>query len=89
MLKADQAPYFETCPRCGVGGLETLKTHAFCVNCNYEEIYDDEFCVTPRWALDAIMEASKPKKKDPKIIEPPTSIALRKSNDAESDGSAA
>ena len=55
MLFSDQTPYFDTCPRCGVGGLEILKTHAFCVNCNYEEIYNhDEFYSIPQWALDAI-----------------------------------
>lgn len=89
MLKADQAPYFEKCPRCGVGGLETLKTHALCVNCNYEEIYDDEICVIPRWALDAIKEASKPKKKDLNTTESPARMILRKPNRTKSDGSAA
>ena len=60
MLKADQAPYFDNCPRCRTGGLETLKTHAFCVNCNYEEIYSDELCVIPQWAID-VLKSAKPK----------------------------
>ena len=60
MLKADQAPDFLSCPRCGVGGLERLTTHAFCVNCNYEEIYSDDLCVIPQWAIEALKTA-KPK----------------------------
>lgn len=62
MLKADQAPYFGTCPRCGEGGLETLSTHAYCVNCNYERIYSysEEVYSIPKWALDAI-KTVKPK----------------------------
>lgn len=61
MLKADQAPYFHSCPRCGIGGFETLRTHGFCVNCNYEEHYgSDELCVIPDWALEALKTA-KPK----------------------------
>ncbi len=71
MLFADQSPYFDTCPRCGVGGLEILKTHAYCVNCNYEEIYhNDEFYSIPQWALDSI--ASKPSRKE--LIDEPDDI---------------
>lgn len=63
MLFSDQTPYFDTCPRCGVGGLEILKTHAYCVNCNYEEIYGhDEFYSIPQWALDSL--ATKPVRSD-------------------------
>ncbi len=57
MLNADQAPYFDTCPRCGEGGLETLSTHAYCVNCNYEVIHSEELCVIPQWAIDALKTA--------------------------------
>lgn len=61
MLNADRAPYFESCPRCGVGGLERLSTHAYCVNCNYEEISSSaELCVIPQWAIDAL-KSVKPK----------------------------
>lgn len=48
---------FSDCPRCGERGFEKLRTHAFCVNCNYEEIYSDELCVIPQWAIDAIKAA--------------------------------
>ncbi len=52
MLNADRAPYFATCPRCGEGGLERLRTHAFCVNCNYGEIWDSgEIVSIPDWVL--------------------------------------
>lgn len=51
---------FSECPRCGEYGLERMRTHAFCVNCNYEEIYSDDLCVIPQWAIDAI-KAVKPK----------------------------
>ena len=27
--------YLRTCPRCNERGYEVLKTHAFCVSCNY------------------------------------------------------
>jgi hypothetical protein len=61
MLNADTAPYFESCPRCGVGGLERLSTHAYCVNCNYEEInFATELCAIPQWAIDAL-KSVKPK----------------------------
>ncbi len=66
MLNADQAPHFKTCPRCGTGGLETLRTHSFCVDCNYEEIYSDELCVVPQWALDVL----KPTKAKSVVREP-------------------
>ena len=51
---------FCNCPRCGERGLEKLRTHAFCVNCNYDEIYSDELCVIPQWAIDAL-KTVKPK----------------------------
>lgn len=57
MLNADQASHFHSCPRCGTGGLERLRTHAFCVNCNYDEVYSDELCVIPQWAIDALKTA--------------------------------
>ncbi len=62
MLNADQAPYFHTCPRCGVGGLERLSTHAYCFECNYSESYDEgEFLAIPKWVLETL-KAEKPKR---------------------------
>ena len=43
MLSADKAPYFKTCPHCGMGSLETFSTHSYCVNCNHSESEDDSF----------------------------------------------
>jgi hypothetical protein len=51
---------FCQCPRCGERGLERLSTHAFCVNCNYDEVHSDELCVVPQWALD-VLKTVKPK----------------------------
>lgn len=51
---------FSDCPRCGECGLERMRTHALCVNCNYEEIHSDELCSIPQWAIDAV-KTVKPK----------------------------
>lgn len=51
---------FCMCPRCGEHGLERFSTHAFCVNCNYDETHSDELCVVPDWAL-AALKTVKPK----------------------------
>ncbi len=88
MLNADRAPYFATCPRCGVGGLERLKTHAFCVNCNYEEIYGSELCALPQWALASIKGPAK-ERKQRVIKETPRLDLFRKSLETKPDGSAA
>jgi hypothetical protein len=73
-----------------VGGLETLKTHAFCVNCNYEEIYSDELCAIPQWALDAVKEASKPKKQAKKTVATSSAVVpMACANGVKPDGSAA
>lgn len=42
MLNADRAIVFEKCPRCGEHGLERLRTHTHCVNCNFFEDYTKE-----------------------------------------------
>lgn len=61
MSHEDQACYFGKCPRCRERGLERLSTHAYCVNCNYEEIHSSgEIAVIPQWAIDALKSA-KPK----------------------------
>ena len=57
MLNADSVPYFETCRRCGVGGLERLSTHIHCVNCQYWEGEDDDYYQIPRWAIDFFKQA--------------------------------
>ena len=55
MLNADRAPYFETCPRCGEGGFESLSTHSHCVGCQKwlgEDDEYDQYDQVPRWAID-------------------------------------
>lgn len=64
MLNADRAPYFNTCPRCGVGGLEKLTTHAHCVNCNYTETFDSEEMLSlPDWVVAFLSGLEKKKQK--------------------------
>ncbi len=71
MLNADRAPYFATCPRCGEGGLERLKTHAYCVNCNYGEVYDSgELVSIPPW----VREHFAAKRKRCEVVELPILI---------------
>lgn len=60
MLNADRAVRMHTCPRCGIGGFEKLKSHSYCVECNYSEARDsDEFLAIPTWVIDFL----KPRKK--------------------------
>lgn len=69
MLNADCAPYFHTCPRCGIGGFERLATHNHCVGCNYSEVtVSDEFLSIPQWAFD-VLKTVKPKSTVRKIRE--------------------
>lgn len=61
MLNADCAPYFNTCPRCGTGGYETLKTHSYCVDCNYTNMdYLSEESTIPDWVIE-FLKSAKPK----------------------------
>ncbi len=73
MLNADTAPYFNTCPRCGAGGFECLKTHSYCVDCNYSpdllsyhESSGDDLPIPP-WAAKAYKQIQSNKKR--KVIE--------------------
>lgn len=62
MLRADKAVKMNSCPRCGLGGLEILSTHAHCVNCNYTEIFDSgEMLSLPDWVV-AFMSGLRKKK---------------------------
>lgn len=57
MLNADCAPYFETCPRCGIGGFERLKTHGYCVSCNFSDVDDYpsvNLVAIPKWAIEIL-----------------------------------
>ena len=59
MLNADRVPYFATCPRCSCGSFERLRTHAFCVNCNYVETSSDEIGALPNWVSAALAAPNK------------------------------
>ncbi len=66
MLNADCSPYFDTCPRCGDGGLQRFSTHSYCVGCNYSDSYaEGDNLSIPKWALDAL--ANEKKNKKPKL----------------------
>lgn len=58
--------YFKICPRCNDRGYEVLKTHAYCVSCNYSpdllyrtKISSDNLPI-PEWAAKAARKQSVP-----------------------------
>lgn len=58
--------YLKTCPRCNERGYEVLKTHAYCVSCNYspdllyrKKMSSDDLPI-PEWAAKAVREQSAP-----------------------------
>lgn len=64
MLNADRAVRLNTCPRCGVGGYEVLKSHAYCLECNYTNYFDtDELQIIPKW-VKPFLRKSKNKKRE-------------------------
>lgn len=46
----------ERCNRCGWNGLEKLKTHMFCTNCNYSDELSagETHDAIPEWAVKAL-----------------------------------
>ena len=52
--------FLRECPRCGTSGFESLRTHGFCVECNYSPDLQGKQPepIIPRWAIKFI-EASK------------------------------
>ncbi len=60
--------YISKCPRCDEKSYEKLKTHSYCVCCNYSPDLDD--CISlkaddlsiPQWATDAIKSEKSNKK---------------------------
>ncbi|MGE3261373.1 MAG: hypothetical protein AB7K68_06310 [Bacteriovoracia bacterium] len=58
--------YLRTCPRCNERGYEVLKTHAFCVSCNYSpDLMDrprssDDLPI-PAWAEKVAAQKSREK----------------------------
>lgn len=64
MLNADKAVRMNSCPRCGLGGLEVLSTHTHCVNCNYAETSDSEEMLSlPDWVVALLSGLTKKKQK--------------------------
>ena len=51
---------FKECNRCGSSSYENLKTHGYCIDCNYsseaDDPYDDNNRPIPNWAIIAIRE---------------------------------
>lgn len=56
MLMADSRPCLDTCPRCGSGGLEKLRTHSHCANCNYFEAKESSSIESVLFKLDRVSE---------------------------------
>jgi hypothetical protein len=59
---ADKIPVFSICPRCAERGYDRLRTHAYCVSCNYSPDFEAELSVPP-WVLKYIGETRKAYKK--------------------------
>lgn len=76
--------YFSKCPRCDEKSYEKLKTHSYCVCCNYSPDLDDYVSLRPddlsipQWATDAI-ESGKSNKK--------ISIEIKDNNQADKNKS--
>lgn len=63
MLNADRAVRLGCCPRCGTGGFESLRSHSYCLDCNYMEIPEsDEMLVRPQWVLNFLKPPKKSKR---------------------------
>ena len=68
--------YFSKCPRCNEKSYERLKTHSYCVCCNYSPDLDcykkatAEDLPIPPWAARAVESIKAPKKSDDSQIEP-------------------
>lgn len=56
ILMADSQPCLDTCPRCGSGSLEKLRTHSHCANCNYFETKEAGSIESVLFSLNKTME---------------------------------
>lgn len=54
----DKIPVFSICPSCGLEGFDRLKTHAYCVQCNYSPDFDEGPNIPP-WVFKYIQETKK------------------------------
>lgn len=60
MLNADRAVRMSGCPRCGAGGFESLRSHSYCVECNYAEIpTSEEMLAIPKWVFELLKTPKK------------------------------
>lgn len=62
MSGADYVPYLSGCPRCGERGLERLRTHQHCINCNYSDQEPGDApkgISVPDWAIEAFRQGKK------------------------------
>lgn len=53
-----EVPDWNTCPRCGSASLETLRTHSYCIDCNYSPVPEPEVPI-PSWVHEYIQSTSK------------------------------
>lgn len=52
---------FTFCPRCDSRAYQILKTHSFCIECNYSPTLDgaEDEPLIPAWALESLRNAGK------------------------------
>jgi hypothetical protein len=64
--------YLRTCPRCNDRSYEVLKTHAYCVSCNYspdlmaKPMSSDDLAIPP-WAEKFAAKSATPKDEHPNV----------------------
>ncbi len=81
--------YLKNCPRCTERSYEVLRTHSYCINCNYSsDVMNRESMSTnnlpiPEWAAKVASERRSPKSNN--LI----SIEISKSKKTDFDGDAA
>jgi hypothetical protein len=48
------------CPRCGNEGYERLRSHSYCLECNYSEIPEaEEVLAIPKWVSEVLSVSKK------------------------------
>jgi hypothetical protein len=50
---------FGRCPRCTAYAYEYLRTHSYCVNCNYSPDYEYTEPDVPKYAIECVKELDK------------------------------
>ena len=70
---SDIIPNFSYCPRCGQKGYDVLRTHSYCVECNFCPDLDDYDRVVPKWVKYRIVDSetfAKNISKRPRDLQP-------------------